>query len=257
MERKKSSVDALILAGASNSGQLSECSPVLNKALIDVGSKTLLEYVVDALKASLGIGRIVVVGPNKLIRERIGGDAIDIIVESGDSFIDNIIIGLDAFEGAQQILMVTSDIPLLTPAAVDDFLERCSQREAQVYYSVISKETVEKRYPGTKRTYVRLADGEFTGGNVALVSLDVIRSLKSVLKKVTQMRKKPWQLGTLLGARCMMKFLLGTLSIDDIERRVEKAFNFKGAAIITPYPEIGVDVDKPEDITFVKELLGG
>lgn len=253
---RKSSVDALVLAGAPNNGRLGECSAASNEALIEVGSRTLLEYVIDALRGSSRIGRIVVIGPEKLIRERIGDGSADLIVESGVSLMDNILIGLDAMEGQEQVLIVTSDIPLLTPAAVDDFLDRCSQREAEVYYSVIRREVVEERYPGSKRTYVRLADGSFTGGNIALVSLDVIKRCRDTVERAIQMRKSPWQLGRLLGIRCMIKFLLRTLTIEDIEARVERVFHFKGLAIMTPYPEVGVDVDKPEDLALVRELLG-
>ncbi len=256
MKSKKVPTSALILAGAPNEGKLRESSPVAWEALIKVGSKTLLEHVLNALKGSSNIEQIVIVGPMGAIREELGEDEDVLIVESGDSFLDNILIGLHILKGVPKVLIVTSDIPLLTPEAVDDFLERSYGKEADIYYPVISKDRVDEVYPGTKRTYVRLADGIFTGGNIGLVSPEALIRCQDLAEKAFQMRKKPLQLGRMLGINYMFKFLLGTLTLNDILGRIEKHFGLKGEVIMTPYPQIGVDVDKPEDLELARSFLG-
>jgi len=45
------------------------------------------------------------------------------------------------------------------------------------------------------------------------------------------------------------------LSIKEIEERIEKILHFKGAAIVTPYAEIGIDVDKPSDLDLVERYI--
>jgi len=55
-------VDAIVLAGAKNDGKLREVSPSPYEAMILINDRPMLSYVVDALKQSKQVGRIVVVG---------------------------------------------------------------------------------------------------------------------------------------------------------------------------------------------------
>jgi len=52
-------IDAIILAGSLNDGKLKDSSPVLYEALITIGKKAMIEYVIDALLNSSNIGKIV------------------------------------------------------------------------------------------------------------------------------------------------------------------------------------------------------
>ena len=48
-----------------------------------------------------------------------------ILLECGESLVDNIEIGMDYLGAQNHVLVVTSDIPMLTQEAVDDFIRRC------------------------------------------------------------------------------------------------------------------------------------
>jgi hypothetical protein len=102
-----------------------------------------------------------------------------------------------------------------------------------------------------KRTYVHLKEGTFTGGNLVVIDPAILVKHHLMIQRAVAMRKKPGQLARLLGVRLLIKFLLRTLSIHEIEARVAKMLGFKGAAIICPYPEVGIDVDKPSDLDLV------
>jgi len=69
------------------------------------------------------------------------------------------------------------------------------------------------------------------------------------------LRKKPLQMARLLGLYYLLKLITGRLSIAEIERRIEQKLHFKGAAVVTPFAEIGIDVDKPSDLALVREVL--
>jgi hypothetical protein len=45
------------------------------------------------------------------------------------------------------------------------------------------------------------------------------------------------------------------LEVTEIEARVEEILGMKGAGILSLYPEIGVDVDKPSDLALARALL--
>ncbi len=247
-------IDAIILAGASNHGALRAVTDTPYEALIDIEGRAMLDYVVDAVVGSRDIERVVVVGPEKALASLAG--RVYRVAQCGDSMVENILIGLEVLHSTGKVLLVTSDIPLLTTDAIGDFLRRCAEKEADIHYPVVAKQTNEASYPGVKRTYVHLVEGTFTGGNLALLDPEVVRQCHVMIEKAVQMRKKPWQLSRLLGFRFIVKFLLSRLSVAEIEERVRLMLGFRGVAIVSPYPEIGIDVDKPSDLELARNVLG-
>lgn len=245
---------AVVLAGAKNAGKLEEVSDASHEALISIMGRPMVHYVIDALKASESIDRIVLVGPVDPLKVEGEFEGVD-LVQSGSSMVENIQIGIDHLGEDRPVLVVTSDIPLLVAEAVDDFISRTESVSADLYYPIIAKEINDERYPGVRRTYVRLKDGIFTGGNLALVEPEIVPACREVFARAVALRKKPWKLSRLLGFAFIFKLLFNRLTLQEIEARVETVLGFRGVAVITPYPEMGIDVDKPDDFQLVEKLL--
>jgi GTP:adenosylcobinamide-phosphate guanylyltransferase len=247
-------MDAIILAGGLNSGSLRQVSSAQYEAEIEIAGRPMLDYVILALKNVKAINRIIVVGSPSILSEDIK-KSINIIASPGDSLIDSLTNGLNHLNTGEPVLVLTSDIPLITKEAVEDFLGRCKERKGDVYYSFVSKERNEEKYPGVQRTYVKLREGTFTGGNLVLLAPKIIKDNRDLLLKAATLRKKPIQLGKLLGWRCLFYLLIGKLTINAIEKRVLRTFNINAVGVISPYPEVGIDVDKPSDLRLAKKVL--
>ncbi len=247
-------MDALVLAGAANNGKLQDISSATNEAFIKVLEKPMLEYILNALRDAENIDKIVVSGPKEEI-EKIKSLSYDKVVESGYDILDTIIKGLNSIDTQEEVLIATSDIPLLTSEAIDDFISNTKLYKADVYYPVITKEDTERLSPEAKRTYVPLLEGVFTGGNLAIVRARAISENQDMIRKATQMRKEPLKLCKLLGIKCLLKFLLRKLSIKEIENKLENIMGFKGIGIVSKYPELGMDVDKPDDFRIIEKIM--
>ncbi len=247
-------VNALVLAGQPNNGALKEISPVANEAFIEIGNRMMLEYVLDALASADGVERIVVVGPKKELEEKLQ-DRDLIITQSAATLVDNVLVGAGVLPHDRKILIVTSDIPLLTGEIVDDFINQCCEEEADFYYPAIEKTENEKKYPMTKRTYVRLKEGTFTGGNLALVNPGVLGPSADMVRAFVAARKNPLKLAALLGWTFVIKLLFHRLSLSQLEKRFSELFDLKAVVVLTPHPEIGLDVDKPSDYKLVRAAL--
>ncbi|HHP50799.1 MAG TPA: hypothetical protein ENM97_02775 [Moorella mulderi] len=225
------------------------------KALWVLASRPLFSWVVEALSSSQILQQLVVVGPEGVKSHLPPGVK---WAPPGAGTAESAFSGLKALEGdLPWILLVTGDIPFLTPEGVRDFLERCREREGEVYYPIIERERVEACFPGARRTYVPLKEGVFTGGNILLIKRDVFLRHFPWVQKLVALRKKPFGLAQLLGWEILSKFLLHRLSIGDIEKRVEQLTGIKGVAVITPYAEIGMDVDKESHMHLARKLLEG
>lgn len=259
-------VDAILLAGAPNDGPLSE-EPAPLEALIDLGGRPIAAYVLDALRASGRVRRVAVMGPREPLSvladgaPSAGGDGVEssamelVFAGDGGGLLANIQRGFDSLATPRPVLIVTSDIPLLSPEAVRAFLDACEAQEADVYYPIIPREDSERAFPGVRRTYVKVAEGQFTGGNIALLAPAVLQRHQDVFQRAVEMRKNPIGLARLFGLGLLVKLLLGRLTVADVEDRFRRGFGLKGVAVRCPHPEVGFDVDKPDDLQFVRRLF--
>ena len=137
-------------------------------------------------------------------------------------------------------------------AAIDDFLSQCAEVEVDLYYPIVSKEINNQQYPGNKRTYVHFTDGTYTGGNIFLVNPAIVPQCLLIAGKLIDNRKNPFKLCRLLGWGFVFSFLIGTLSLRKVKERVAQLLGVTGTVIQSPYPELGIDVDKPSDLELVR-----
>lgn len=225
-----------------------------NKALLKLKNKYMIEYIINTLRGSELIEKIAVVGPKDQL-ESIIGDRVDYIVEGTDSIVSNGLLAMEHFKNDKQILITTSDIPMLTVEALEDFINKAVAMNADLCYSVVNKEINDKRYPEVKRTYARLWEGQFTGGNIFLFNPAAIDRCKTFVEQMLEYRKSPAKMAMVLGLGFLIRMALGVLTINAVQKKCEKLLGIKGAVVISEYPEVGNDVDKISDIQFVEKYL--
>jgi len=246
-------VSAVVLAGRANDGKLKDASPEPWEGLIEIGGKPMVAWVLEALLGSKQVGHVVMVAPRDpfAVFER---DRVSVIDPPGE-VIDNALAGFRACPPGEFVLASTSDIPFVNPGVVDRFLQQCSEREGDFYYPVASKESTEKRFPGVKRTYVTIREGTFTGGNMFLVRRSKADTIASKTGKWVEYRKNPVKQAALLGWTFVMRLMLASLSIPELEKTISKYLGCQGRAVISHDPEIGTDVDKPSDLELARREI--
>lgn len=243
--------DAIILAGGENGKYLSNFCHQAYEAMIEIAGKPMVTFVAEALAASPRVERIFVIGPVAELAKCNFPERV-IITQSGGTIIETIKLGMESLGHTNKVLVVTADIPLLTPEAIDDFLIQCANIEADLYYPIVAQEVNNQHYPGNKRTYVRLREGTYTGGNIFLVNPEIVPRCMTVADQIIANRKNPLNLCRILGWSFVLGFLLRTLSLQKVEKRVSEILGIKGAVIQSKYPELGLDVDKPSDLELVR-----
>jgi GTP:adenosylcobinamide-phosphate guanylyltransferase len=246
--------DVVILAGSGKETELTVAEKVTNKAFITIGGRPMLAYVLDALKKTGKVDRIAVVGPVAELLPFIEEYGI-VAVAQGDSIPENLSKGVDALRPRQHFLIVSADIPFLTPQAVLGFLEACKPYDFDFYYPIVSKEDNNKRFPGVERTYVTLRDGVFTGGNLFLANPGGVEVALPRLDRFFALRKSPLKLAATLGVGFLLKLLTKRLTISQLEKRFSSLFGLNGKAVLSPYAEIGTDVDKLTDLELARKEI--
>lgn len=244
--------EAIVLAGrrSNHNAYPEEFSSI---AQVNICGKPMLYYVIKALRESKLITRIIVCGDSGELKSVLACFPNLIFTKSGENMLETLYNGIDALENKDsKALVVTGDIPLLTTEAVNDFLNNCNL-DFDVFYPIVDKKLCEIKYPNVKRTYVKLKEGFFTGGNLLFFNPKIILKCEGQVNILYSLRKSPIKLANKMGFSFIIKYLLGMVSLVDVEDVVAKTLGIQGKGVITNYPEIGVDVDKPSDLELVRK----
>jgi len=251
-------IGAVVLAGGPVNGPdpLAIQAGVTKKSLINIAGREMVRYVVEALSGSRRVGPIVMVGLSS--QEVPGLEKVAAWVPDRGELLDNVLAGLrrlgEIAPSSKWALISSADIPLLSTEAVEHFLDSCLAHEADLYYSIVERTVMDSRFPGAGRSYVRLADGSFAGGDLYLVRRTVNMDL-GLIRSLLGARKDALRMARQLGPVFILKFLLRRLTVAEAEQRASRALRCRGKAIITPYAEIGMDVDKPHQLEIVRAVL--
>jgi len=248
-------VNVILLAGAANTGPLREVSSATNEALIDINGKPMVQYVIDALERSQEVRRIVVTAPPGEVEPHVTGTKLE-FVPSHNHIMDNILEAVRVLPQDEQVLVVTSDVPLITAEIIDNLVATCRTRPAELYYPIVERGVAEAAFPHVKRTYVTLRDGVFTGGNIFLAHPSIADRVAPRIRAFLDVRKSPLKMVSLLGLGFTLRYILfKNLSLEELEKKGSELLDVKGAVVVVPWPEVGVDVDKPSDLELVRSLL--
>ena len=259
------SVNAVVLAGGKNKAEMREMTGVENRALTPLGAQTMLDYVISALHSAPAVRQIYVVGAVPPSRQYT-------LLTGGSTLIENLLTGLQAGTrqgvgesgGEERILVSTSDIPFLTAESVDDFVREGLATGADLCCSYVALDRCLEKYPEMKRTAIKLREGRFTLGNLMLVNPAPLLAHPEIIEAAYAARKSPIKVARILGLGLVGRLLLAqtlfpnALAVSDLELAVSRLLgSIKAAAILSAYPEIGTDVDKPEDVVIARRLLSG
>ena len=241
-------VDAVILSG----GKIKDYDTDIPKGILPVNGRPMVNIIVEAARECSDIEKIYVVAEENMAKKIVGADR---IIISNGSMVENLFNALNDVDKKKKTLVISGDIPLLTSEAISDFIQICLAKNAQGYYPIVPKEVVEKKYSQTKRTYVKVREGTFTGGNLILIEPQVLLENKELIERIFSYRKSPVKLAKILGIKVIIKLIFKRLKIKEAEDLLSRLAGEKIVTVVSQYPEIGIDVDKIEDLKMVEEYM--
>jgi GTP:adenosylcobinamide-phosphate guanylyltransferase len=229
-----------------------------SKALVDVAGKPMVQWVLDALSAARTVDNVIIVG----LTDKMGLECTKkmYFVSNQGKMVENMQAGgrkvKEINPKARHVLLVSSDIPGITGEMVDWVVNTDMQTDLDVYYHVIQREVMEKRYPGCKRTWTRLKGMEICGGDMNVARLKLLLGEDTeIWHRITDARKSPVKQAALVGFDTAFLLLTGQLTLDKAETNIMKRLNITGKAIVCPYAEVGMDVDKLFQLELMREDL--
>ncbi len=252
-------MDAIVIAGgAAQPGE--PLYPLIGqgpKAMLEVCGKPMIQWVLDALNGTQAIERVAIVGLTD-VQGLQCARLVSALPDQG-SMLDNIRYGVRrGFKpgaGSPLVAVVSSDIPAVLPEHVDWVARSAEQSEHDLYYNVIRREVMEGRFPGSKRSYVRLKDAEVCGGDLNVIRKSIATGNDELWEKIIAARKNALKQAYLLGLDTLLLLVFRLITLEGAVARVSRRIGLRGRALDCPYAEIGMDVDKPFQLELVRKQL--
>ena len=160
-----------------------------------------------------------------------------------------------AFEKTGAPLVVTTaDHALLEPAWVTELVAK-TRTGADLSIMMARRQDIERSLPGTQRTYLRFADGEWSGCNLFYLASPRASAALATWRAVEADRKRPWKLVARLGLPNLVAYALGRLTLEDGLARLGRRIGVNAALVRASDGRAAIDVDKPRDLDDVLSLI--
>ena len=294
-------LDAIVLAGTHRNPK--RLVSGRNKAFLEISGRPLVRHVVDALLDARNIDQVFVVGPIRQLGPALDGTPSRVhMVKQQGKMLTNTWAAIYASEArhaghpedrvhSRPLLIISCDLPLVSGAAVDDFIARCAVQDdikvdpVSMLVGVVDEQGVTPFYPdqhndGIVRPYVELAFGRVRLANIYvarprhLAHQEFLQTgftfrkavdWRNVVKLAFNVLKQPGGWGAAwMTLRMQLTLMLSRgkgrlyrrLRAGNTKTRVEKAVgDVLGGSIrivTTPFGGLSLDVDDEQDYEILK-----
>lgn len=241
----------LVLAGTRPGGDpLALAEGKTNKALIEVGGQPMLTRVMQALRDG-GANRIAVSTDDGEVAALASEQGAEVL-PTGQGPSSSAAIAFEKL-GAPMVL-TTSDHALLQGEWVRQLVGD-TPSDADIGIMLARREAIEAALPGSRRTYLRFTDGQWSGCNLFYLRTSQARAAIDSWQAVEADRKRPWRIARRLGLPTLISYALGKLTLDEGISRLGDRMGLRARLIAAKDGRAAIDADKPGDLADIRALL--
>ena len=244
----------ILAAGRGSDDPMATAYGVANKCVIPGAGIPMLARVATSLRQSGVVASTLISIENREIATAILGENA-ITLASSASAPASVIAAVAQGALNYPALITTGDHPLLTPAMVKYFIQSTEQSDADFTVGLATSETILTAYPQSVRTFFRLGNDSVSGCNLFALRHERGLRLLQRWQYLEQVRKKPWRLVATFGIMPLLRFLTGRLTLDKALAILSRKLGLRVKAVLMPFAEAAIDVDKPADKELAEAIL--
>jgi GTP:adenosylcobinamide-phosphate guanylyltransferase len=252
--------DALILAaGRGPADPIARAFGVTHKCLLAVAGKPMLQRVTDVLLDSGRFGTIGVSVEDRSVLAPALGPLLDRVkpVAADRSASLSVAAAVRAIPLMQPLLVTTADHPLLRKEIITEFLDRSAAAGADLTVGLATAEVILSAYPAARRTFLTFGRDRVSGCNLYGFNTPAALRILDHWHHVENDRKRPWRLVRSFGIAPLLRYALGTLTLNAAFAVASRTLELKVEPVLLPFAEGAIDVDKPSDLELAERILAG
>ncbi len=224
------------------------------KALVEIGGMPMVRHVVDTLLDCRSIAKIVVLAQDLAAIGRVlPHDARIVVSESGDGISASINRIAGTAIAPWPVFVTTADHPLLTREMIEHFLSGTGNADLSV--GMVERRVMSAAYPDNKRTWLKFADGHWSGANLFALRTSATRTALDLWAGAEKDRKTVWKLFLHFGPWLAVRALTRTIGLADALARAGRRLGMVARLVPMPQAEAAIDVDKPSDFIQAEAIL--
>lgn len=258
-------VPAIVLAAGKNRRNLAANYRPELKALVSFSGTPSFLHVTRALQKVQKIGDIAIVGPDSDLRKELEENAHLKILHPGKTLLENIATGVRHFRRHPAVLIAPADLPLLSPEAIEEFLEKCHEHDESlsgVYWAMVPQRCFRGPYAKIQKGFNRFRDETVCHGNLLLITPDILEkfAINTPLEALYRARKSSLRVAFVCGWRVALSYLMGVVllrrfTLGQMAERISQRFNVEIHPVLVCRPEVALDVDEQDDYRLVNRIF--
>lgn len=256
-------VDAVILAGSRpGRDRLADHAGLAHKALVPVAGKPLLAWPLQVLLDHPAIRHVTILAqdPAELLTDpgltHFASHPDIRLRPSLTGISESLALFLTDDTLSRHVLATTADNALLDAAMVDHFLGTLMASQPDVAVAMVERDVLLARYPQSRRTWLKARGGAWSGANLFWLrrSPQVTRLLQ-FWQSIEKDRKRGMKIVGAFGPLLLIGAVCRLITLPDAIIRAGRRFGLKAQLVAMPFPEACIDVDKPEDMRLVEQIM--
>jgi GTP:adenosylcobinamide-phosphate guanylyltransferase len=248
---------ALVLAGErAGPSALLEAEDVATKADIDIHGRPMLDRVLAALEASGLPAPYHVAGAHQVTQDRLSQQADRALryLPGAPGPAGTVLASLETLQ-AYPVLITTSDHPLLSTRMIHDFAKASLASGADLTVGFAEKPVIEAAWPRASRTYFPIGGRRLSGCNLFMAATPDALKAVSFWRGAEVDRKHPFRIARRFGLLNALRMIRPGISLGGVFDILSARLGCRVQPVLMDQAEAAIDVDKPDDLALVREIL--
>lgn len=253
----------IILAGSSKSPLLTNTG-LGNKALLPIHGKPMLDWVVEAFRASDCINKIVVVGPEELDSLQ-SMQFVDRRIDASSSLVRNVMRGISFvrwtwYRNSRKhpgYVITFCDAVFLTPEAIADTINNIQSSNRDLVLHYVEKSSFDTKGLTTPRSWIEVENKLYAGSSIYYIKKfgNLAHGLH-LIAELQEHRKKPEGFTGMASVPGLQGLAgLKSRSLKDVEQALSNRLGRGIGLFVSDYPELAMEMAKPADLDLAKAIL--
>lgn len=229
------------------------------KSLVPVNGEPMLLRVLRTLLHTPGIAKVLVLAQD--IDEQMAhptllalrSDPRVVALRSGATISGSVLDATGRGDIQWPVLVTTADNAMLTRETTHELMRGLTGQDVAI--GLVERYRLEAACGPSKRTWLRFADGAFTGANLFALKSARVAPLLRFWETAERDRKSMLKLAARFGPVLLLNILLRRLTLHAALAAAGRRLGLDVSPVLLTDGRMGVDVDKPEDHALVERLL--